>query len=496
MELYESLNFKKNPFSTFSAEEEITFTNDIFIAPLFLQSLKEDIANGHSRYILGARGVGKTSLIYQLENHCKENEILSITIDEFEGIPKKNNKSALLKLIIEITLRDFCIAAHKNSYKIKSLDSESKEKLAFIIQIFYKTISKKEYEKLYNSATNYKPKNIIKKIVNLFNKPVNIAISGTIEIISDTIRNALGLPNPNTNKLYKAYIPEFDTKNPEPTAIDSKLKNDFRSLKNILEDLCLIIKKTGFKSTVIFFDKIDEYAALSSNTTFISEFLEETLKETSLFTNENYSLVFSLWDAIKPELASKGVRFDKIKPIDVTWSDKKLLDILDKRLSYFGKSNISHNDLFEDTNTIQQLVHLSSNSPRYMLRLLSVIYDEQNNLNTKGKKLTTEAAEIGFLNYAKSFDFYAVFPGRRGTKDDVLTSVNRLLKVGQKQITTKNYVATYKVSTASSINYIKIQQDYGLIKKTGNISEQAQVYEIKNPVILFLIEKGITEVSA
>lgn len=87
-----------------------------------------------------------------------------------------------------------------------------------------------------------------------------------------------------------------------------------------------------------------------------------------------------------------------------------------------------------------------------MFRLLSVIYDEQNNSNSESDNLDFEVINNGFLNYAKSFDFYAVFPGKRGTKDDVLTSVNRLLKIGKSEITTKDFVNIYNFPTMFTDN--------------------------------------------
>ena len=100
------------------------------------------------------------------------------------------------------------------------------------------------------------------------------------------------------------------------------------------------------------------------------------------------------------------------------------------------------------------------------------------------------------LHFSKTFDFYAVFPGKRGTKDDVLTSVNRLLKIGKSKVTTKDFIAQYKVSTPTAINYIKIQQDYGLIVRTEALDGNAPIYEINNPVIKHLINNGVTDIAA
>ncbi len=64
MELYERLKFKKNPFSTFSAEQESKFLDDVFIYPNNYNSLRSDLIENRSRFIIGARGIGKTCLLY------------------------------------------------------------------------------------------------------------------------------------------------------------------------------------------------------------------------------------------------------------------------------------------------------------------------------------------------------------------------------------------------------------------------------------------------
>lgn len=497
MELYEKLGFVGNPFSTFSAEEELEFLDKIFVNPKYINTLKSDITSGHSRFILGARGVGKTSLIYQLKSHCFNKGIFSVVVDDYEGIKKTKNKSEILVLLIEIIVRDFSITLAKNPNNLKSLKVEDKEKLAFITEMFFKTISKSEFEKHYNRVTGFKSKNLLKSIFNrIFHKPINILVSGVVEVVSSTIRSSLGLPDPNSGKFYKAYLPEFQIDNPSIKKLDSKLRTDDKALKEILEDLCLVIANTNIGKPVVFFDKVDEYPPLSGNISLISSFIEDILKDTSLLLNSNFSLVFSLWDAIKEDLNSKGVRFDKIKPVNMSWSNEQLVKMLNKRLKHFTVDETSYKSLIHNEADLDQIISLASGSPRYLFRLLSVIYDEQNNNNPISCVFEQEIISDSLKVYCKSFEFYAVFPGKRGTKDDVMTSVNRLLKIGKTEITTKDFVSTFKVSTPSATNYIKTQQGFGLVEKIGTTNGKTYLYEVKHPVIKFLIENEITETAA
>lgn len=495
MELYENLGFKSNPFSTFSAEEEVDFIDDIFVKPLYLNTLKSDISSGHSRFILGARGVGKTSLIYKLKSNCEKNNIFSVVIDDFVGIKKTKNKSELLILLIEVLIRDYSLTLAKNPSKLSKLNSVDKEKLAFFIESFFKSMSQTEFEKYYNRVTKFKQKNFFKKVYNnLFHRPLNVLISGAVEVVSDTVRNSIGLPNPNKSKFFKAYLPEFPVDEPSLNKLSENLKKDEKALKGILEDLSIIISKSGFGKPVAFFDKIDEYPLLSGNIASISKFIEEFLKDTTLLLSNNYSLVFSLWDALKSELDSSGVRFDKIKPVNISWSDVQLREVLIKRLVFFSHNKIGPTNFIQSSEDLNNIISLSSGSPRYLFRLLSVVYDQQNNKNPNSNCIEQDFINDSLLVYCKSFEFYAVFPGKRGTKEDVMTSVNRLLRVGKKELTTKDFISQFKVSNPTGINYIKSQQEFGLVTRIGNTEGKTYLYEVQHPVIKFLIDNKVTSI--
>ena len=60
---------------------------------------------------------------------------------------------------------------------------------------------------------------------------------------------------------------------------------------------------------------------------------------------------------------------------------------------------------------------------------------------------------------------------------------------------TKDFVDTFKVSTPTAISYIKIVQEYNLVKELTETDGVAKMYEILDPVIKHLIKKGITEIK-
>ncbi len=497
MELYQNLGFTDNPFSTFSAEEEKTFLNKIYIKPLFYETLRSDLAKGHSRFILGARGIGKTALLLQLKNALHSDNVFTIIIDDFDGVPTKNNEKELMHLIIESVVTNYCIQVGKSPNRLKKLDTHQKEKLSFIIKGFFKTLSNKQYESIYNKTDNIKIRNFFRQIWNnLFNRPINFIISGGVEIVAETVRKSMGLPMTDGVNFYKNYVPELTLEEIVRERHPEKFLLDLKVLKDILNDMAEIIQTSGYKTTVIFFDKIDEYTKLNGSISAVADFLENFLKDTTILMNKSYSLVFSLWDVLKQELTNSGVRFDKIKPIDITWQTDNLKEILNTRTKYFssGKKSIS-NIILSDTK-INDVIALSNYSPRYLFRQLSYIYDQQAELNSTSKVLSEDAIDRGQLVYSKGFEYYAIYPTKRGSKEDILTNINRLLKIGKNVIVTKDFVEVYKISTPTAISYIRILQEYNLVKElTEKTVESAKMYEINDPVIKHLIKFGITELK-
>lgn len=496
MELYNYLGFTDNPFSTFSAEEEKSFLNKIYINPLFYDTLKSDLKKGHSRFILGARGIGKTALLLQLKTALEKENVFTLIIDEFDGVPIKINETELTRLIIEKLVTAFCIQISKFPEGLKKLDKNQREKLSFIIKEFFITLSKRQYEKLYNKADSYKTRNFFRNIWNrVLNRPINFLISGGIEIVAETARKSMGLPITDGKEFYKNYVPELTLEQIEREKKPEKFLANFKALKGILNDLTEIIHGSGFATTVIFFDKIDEYTKLNSGISAVADFLETFLKDTTILMNKSYSLVFSLWDVLKPDLTNSGVRFDKIKPIDITWQTDNLKEILNTRIKYFSNGRKTISDIILSDIKINEIIALSNYSPRYLFRQLSYIYDQQAEINNQSKILSDEAIEKGQLVYSTGFEYYAIYPTKRGSKEDILTNINRLLKIGKEIIRTKDFVEIYKVSTPTAISYIKIVQEYNLVKELTETDGGAKMYEIQDPVIKHLIKYGLTEIQ-
>lgn len=489
IELYESLGLNQNPFSKFSAEEELEYLKYIYVTPKYFNSLFSDLKSGSSRFIIGSRGSGKTALMHQIKNHLEDSNVFVLFIDNFDGIPTKENDKHLIHSIIQKVITDYCLILSQNPKLIKQLDTFEKEKLAFFIEQFFKTLSRKEYEDRIDKVKRFKTKNFIKKLYNnFFNKPINFLISGGVEILSDTVSKSFNLPQIKSDDFFKNYVPTATLDVPKKSDIINTYS--YNSLKDILIDLAGIIKKSGYTNVVILFDKIDEYRELKGSINDVCVFIEGILKDTNLLMQTDFSLVFSIWDEVRNELASKGIRFDKFKPIDVSWTNEEITQILNERIRYFGETIKSADKLLEDNRELKELIELCNNSPRDLLHLFGSIYDEQTLIDIKSKYLSISSINKGKMKFCKEYEYYALFPSKRSSKEDVFRNINRLLKTGKTVLRATDFVTSLKVSTPTANSYIKIITDFNFAKMT----DQQYVYEISDPKLKFLIENGINEI--
>lgn len=336
--LYENLGLLQNPFSKRSSEQEVKFINDIFYEPNYYNTLINDLISGDSRFIIGQRGHGKTSIINKLYEDLELKEkLFVIKVDRYDSIPIKDNECDFIFLIIQELIKKQAINLLKNKVLVKKLTKHEKETLATFIQIFFKPISQVEFEDTYNKIRNIKCKNIFIKLFNLIGVQLANNITSTaVNITSNFIRQSIGFDSINIDNNCREY---FSKLNPINIEKQEAQVSDFtkEELKNTLYKLCEIYNKIGFEKIIVLFDKIDECQKLCQDVAKTSNFTKEILSDTELLLNDSISIGFSLWSELKSELAGK-VRFDKFGTIDVRWGEKDMVPLMNKRLKYYSNN--------------------------------------------------------------------------------------------------------------------------------------------------------------
>lgn len=492
-ELYDLMGFSENPFSNYSAEEEFAYLDKIYIIPRYYNTIFNDIKNGSSRFVFGERGIGKSALMHKLQFDLKAEKVFPIVIDDYSGIKPDNNQKELLNLIIEKAVTQLGVILINNKKVLMELKKADKEKLTFFINNFFKTISQDEFNRLYDMTTGIKIRKGLAKVFNiLFRKPINIALSGISELFATTVSKSLGLSQVSED-FYKNYLPELVV-NGEVKKTDLESLS-YSSVKSIFKVLVELILKCNYKNIVVFCDKIDEYQDLGTNITKIAEFIKAIATDTSLLQLNHCSFVLIIWSRVKDTLNSIGGRYDKFKPINITWTEDELRKIIDERLKHFSNRKVTIESILPDSEYVNKILKLAYKSPRHLIMLLSKIYDEQITVNTNVNKFSEEAIAKGILNYAKTFDFPSLYPGEKGKKSYIVNVVNRMIKVGKVEFQSTDLVNTFKFSTQSANNDIKIMKDYGLIIEVDNVGNISKRYQIVEPRIEYLIHEGVLRID-
>ncbi len=487
MDLFANLGFKKNPFSKFSAEEEQIYLKEIYEVPRYYQTLLEEIAEGNSRYLLGERGVGKSALMFYLIEDLKRKGVYPVLIDEYDGIPIKNNGREFLFLVEQHIVTSLSIELICDKTKIRRLKKDDREKMAFLINIFFKNITKNKVKELYEDVSETKKINLFKRLCNAFLiKPINIILSGTSNVVGSTVSKALGLPIIDNNAVYQQFVSELFE--------DDQLKDcteiNYKDLKEILRETAILIEKLGYKKLVVFFDKIDEYLKLKSQIDSIVEFIVSIATDTSLIYSSEFGFEFLLWNKLKDKMKEKQVRFDKSRPIDINWDKVEMKKMLSRRLEYFAVDKSKTSEILVDEQQLDKIIEMANGSPRQLTMLLARIYEEQSKINTTARVFSEEAVRLGMQNFSQTFEYELFFPGM--TIKDV---VNRILKVGKIKFSINDLAGATKKSPQTASNWIRTMKNIGFVEEIEGDSGKAKIYNVIDPKIIYMIENKLNYVG-
>lgn len=493
-ELYSYLGFSKHPFSRFSAEDEAEYIKDIFIQPRFYDSLKTDITDGVSCFIVGDRGSGKSAILFSLQEDLVKNKSFPIYIDNYTDIPIMQNAKEILFRITEYLITYFSIYLIANKKALKQLSKEQKKVLSTLIMGFSRKITREEINNSVQTISGSRNWNFIKRFFNsIANKPINAILSGVISISSDFFARSLGLPEPDTKQFYKEYIgplKEETLDSYEVLQLGSLSKDDTIKILLSARD---IVTTCGFSSVSILLDKTDEYNLLEGKSGNISTFLKDLCTDTTILQSRNISFVFSTWSHVKPSLANLGVRFDKFKSINIGWNNVDIKKILEKRINYFSKGKITVEKLFKNSSP-NHIIELSQGSPRTLIVYCSNIYDHESEADSVSNFFSQDSIEKGLHDATKNFD-YISFYASVDFAQKVKSQINRILKLGKINFTINDMAASLKKSPASISNYTREMRDFNIIRLLDETKDGAQLYEVIDKRLCYLIDKKIEELS-
>lgn len=254
----------------------------------------------------------------------------------------------------------------------------------------------------------------------------------------------------------------------------------------------------GYQSTVILFDKIDEYPDINADVDKIVDFVKGILLDTDLLYTRGLSIVFSIWSDAKRALNKAGFRFDKFEDINIEWNDNELEQLIDKRLQFFTIEKdrpVTMKALLPNDNDRKLAIELANKSPRSLIKLLGTFYNMEH--DTSGvNSFRPQTIAIGMTKYCKNFDYYSNQYVKTGGKNDLYSWINKILLLRRISFTSDDVKKEFSLTVKNSQTYIQNMTKLQLIKEALRPDENGQtIYEVIDPRLKYLISRGILELG-
>lgn len=174
----------------------------------------------------------------------------------------------------------------------------------------------------------------------------------------------------------------------------------------------------------------------------------------------------------------------------MTWTSQEISEITDNLIKFFSEIPKKIDDLLVDPRDKDVLVNLANFSPRDLLHLIATIYDEQSIIDSNASFFSRKAIVAGKLKFCIDYEYYALFPSNKNSKEDVFRNINRILKTAKTTLRANDIAAILKVSGVTANSYLKIMSDFNFIKMT----DEQYVYEVVDPKIRYLLDNKVLEI--
>lgn len=488
-------NIEGDPFSKLSAEEELDVLNEIYFKPHYYNELVNLAKQGHSRFILGQRGDGKSATIYKLKDDLLNGSTLPILITRYDNFPPSQNVNYFLYAILRELTLTVAKSLFEDNKKTKLLNGTQKSQISLFIEIFYDNYCSEQFVA---SAQSIKRKKTYGWLVKLFNRGlrlINEIINKAASLTVDSIQRYIGVPG--ESEISGDVLTEFDVPEIKAMSMEEVVgwgkDRLIRAIKRMIE----IANSIGYKTIIVLFDKIDEYSIVNTDVERVAEFTFEILTDTDFLYSKNLAIVFSLWSEVKNSLGSKGVRYDKFKCIDIRWTREELEKLIDKRLEFYSVDKnqpVQLRSLVSDDNTKNEILDVSYRSPRSLINMLGCIYNEDNRENIIS--FSPSAISRGMIKFCKEFDYESLLPSRLGKSTDLINWIDKVLAIKRVNFSLKEASQALGQTQNTTQQYVDYLKKISIIKDSPISDESGKPrYDVLDPKIKFLISRGITSLD-
>lgn len=492
-EFNQGLGLDKYPFSVFTAEEEKDFLRVAFVRPVAYSPAIQAAKEGKNIFIYGERGTGKTALLFELiSERSKAANVAQVSnFSELPIVPERADIYGLyVSTLADLLFKKLLPQMSNIVFDRPKLDQEDKVLISYLLKKHTTTLSraalqddlrKIQYGPFRRGAT---------WLFNLFRGVANQAVSTGVDIVSHTIRQSLGLPDPSVNDANSAkdFFERIEL------AVDSNFDEGKANLL-LLKKTVGLCYKLGVKPITLVLDRIDEDPRLRNDSAVIANFLRPFLVENEIFYGSDLQFVFSIW-SIPFQSVKSDFRANKFCVEQVQWRSHELINVLDKRLQHHSANKVaSYSQLFGDPAFFEgSLLPLANANPRDLWQLMNQVLREQYQLDPTAKKVSTKAMQAGMNSFVKDFSYYEYYPRKidaRANSLDVYSYITHLRKLPEYQFTI-NSLSTAAGTGSSTTNYVVGMESIGLIRKCEEKGANgATLYEVKDPKVRYAIVNRI-----
>jgi hypothetical protein len=262
----------------------------------------------------------------------------------------------------------------------------------------------------------------------------------------------------------------------------------------VLEDFQTLAAMTphlGLDAWYILIDKVDEDEHTDSDAGKAARLVLPLLKNLRTLETPYVAFKFFLWNQLRAILTEEAVRFDKIRNVEMSWTDAELREMIKRRVHVFSRGKVK--DLTEIVDAGESVypvvIKYATSSPREIVQVLDAIFSEHARHST-----TETGAMITADSVARGLDQYSLKRVRDMYPPETIRQILRLPKVLFASSDIQTAFRKSKGVVSTKINY---WLDNGYIKRVSDTqsikdpSKTVYQYEVSEPRIRRIMERGL-----
>lgn len=445
----EGFGFNAYPFNFFTAEDEKSRQDELFVATKLYSPLLEAFQAGSTMLLSGDRGTGKTSITYDFMRRADKQHLVC-QIDDYSELNQKYSESDLYKFILRQLVNESLKKLAETPTAKNDLNEDERILLTYFYDNFAADATRGLAKRVAREIQVTPSKKRLEAIYNFFRKPLNVAANAGVAIVADLVSRAAGSTT-EIKTTVSEYFPE----------ISAGVESEFPKADDTLEALrrfSELVRKCGYARIIIVLDKIDEDSRLENAAEEIADFSLPILSNNKFLLDESFQIIVSLW-VVPINFIRDKVRTQKVYSPEVIWDFPDLRAAFNRRVSVFSdKTARKFDDIFDESVSEElkgAILDLSNRNPRDLWPLMNRIFRAQYRHDTKAKKIAEIAVKDGMREFVGQFNFYEYYPRKanaRANSIDVYSFIKHLLKLDETKFT-RNRLNEQAGTGSSTQNY-------------------------------------------